>query len=120
MRAIALLRVSISSFRRRSELNRYAVVLVEALISIFPQRSPELSKKTADDAVPTVMVLAGNNAASTRVHRFVLQNWRRTLSSRSQRGRVNWKRYAKILDTFPIRKPKIYVTYSDIERMASP
>ena len=63
--------------------------------------------------------VAGNHAALARVHRFVLQNWRRTLSSRSQRGRVNWKRYAKILDAFPIRKPKIYVTYHDIKRMAS-
>jgi hypothetical protein len=63
--------------------------------------------------------VAGNHAALARVHRFVLQNWRRTLSSRSQRGRVNWKRYAKILEAFPIREPKIYVTYSDIERMAS-
>ena len=63
--------------------------------------------------------VAGNSAAMEKVHRFVLQNWRRTLSSRSQRGRVNWKRYGKILDAFPIRKPKIYVTYSDIERMAS-
>ena len=63
--------------------------------------------------------IASNHAAPMRVHRFVLQNWRRTLSSRSQRGRLNWKRYAKILDAFPIRKPKIYVTYHDIKRMAS-
>ena len=63
--------------------------------------------------------MAGNIAALERLHRFVLQNWRRTLSSRSQRGLVNWERYAKILKAFPIREPKIYVTYADIERMAS-
>lgn len=63
--------------------------------------------------------LAGNYDAMDRVHRFVLENWRRTLSSRSQRGRVNWKRYAKILEAFPIREPRVYVTYNDLNRMAA-
>ncbi|MBC7530856.1 MAG: hypothetical protein H7318_04700 [Oligoflexus sp.] len=62
--------------------------------------------------------VAGNSESLERIHRFVLRNWRRVLSGRSQRGRVNWERYTKILKAFPIRKPRIYVTYRDIERMA--
>lgn len=62
--------------------------------------------------------MAGNSDSLEKIHRFVVRNWRRVLSGRSQRGQLNWERYTKILKAFPIRKPKIYVTYRDIRQMA--
>ncbi|MCP4286585.1 MAG: group II intron reverse transcriptase/maturase [Gammaproteobacteria bacterium] len=33
--------------------------------------------------------------------------WRRWLSRRSQKGFINWKKFQKILDTYPLPKPRI-------------
>jgi RNA-directed DNA polymerase len=105
----------------KSRLKRSIAKLTKVMLAVRHQPLRDQSK-----AIDLILAgtyryygLAGNIASLERVHRFVLQNWRRTLSSRSQRGRVNWERYAKILKAFPIREPKIYVTYGDINRMAS-
>ena len=105
----------------KSRLRRSIAKLTKAMLAMRHQPLRNQSKGIDLILAGTYRYygMAGNIAALERLHRFVLQNWRRTLSSRSQRGLVNWERYAKILKAFPIREPKIYVTYADIERMAS-
>jgi len=40
------------------------------------------------------------------------------LSSRSQRGTVTWEKFRKIKQTFPLRRPRLYVPYSRMKSLA--
>jgi RNA-directed DNA polymerase len=62
--------------------------------------------------------LAGNIESLRRLYYAALKQWRKSLSSRSQSGRVNWEKYRKILSVFPIRRPRIYVGYAQLKQLA--
>lgn len=62
--------------------------------------------------------LSSNANATHKLFLFTERYWRKALSSRSQRGKMNWEKYKKILQYYPILKPKIHVSYADMTRMA--
>lgn len=62
--------------------------------------------------------MGGNINALHRTYRFVENYWRKMLSSRSQRGKVNWERFQKIKESFPLRKPKLYIPYLRMKSLA--
>lgn len=62
--------------------------------------------------------IAGNSLSLQRYHYLTERYWRKMLSSRSQKGKVNWDTFKKILKTFPLCKPKIYISYKDMPKLA--
>ena len=60
---------------------------------------------------------SGNLRALRSVYYFALKYWRKCLSSRSQRGKVNWEKYRRILKVLPLREPKIQFSYTRLTRM---
>jgi RNA-directed DNA polymerase len=50
---------------------------------------------------------------------FTLRYWRKALSSRSQNGKVNWKKFHNILKIFPLSQPKLYLSFKAISKMAT-
>ncbi len=61
---------------------------------------------------------SGNFTALKNVYYFAVKYWRKCLSSRSQRGQVNWEKYNRILKVFPLREPKIKHTYMKLNWLA--
>lgn len=62
--------------------------------------------------------VAGNGQSLNRFYYFTLKYWRKVLSSRSQNGKVNWKRYNRILELFPLCRPKLYLPYEAMPKLA--
>lgn len=62
--------------------------------------------------------IAGNFSSLKRFYRITIKLWLKVLGTRSQKGVISWYKYNKILKSFPILEPKIYVTYSDLRDMA--
>lgn len=56
--------------------------------------------------------MGGNIGRLQKVYRFTERYWRKMLSSRSQRGIITWEKFQKIKETFPLRRPRLYVPYS--------
>ena len=63
--------------------------------------------------------IAGNFRALQRVHRAVERYWRRMLSSRSWKGEIRWKRFHQIKERFPLLRPKLYLTYRELQAIAT-
>ena len=63
--------------------------------------------------------VSSNVTSLIRIYRFVYRYWRKVLSSRSQNGYLSWDKYAKIMKLYPILKPRIYLSYEQMSRMAS-
>ena len=62
--------------------------------------------------------VAGNWHAIKCFSNFTVRYWRKMLSSRSQNGKLNWEKFNKTLNKFPLCKPKIYLPYREIENLA--
>ena len=62
--------------------------------------------------------IAGNFKALSNVYFKTIKTWRKTLSSRSQKGNLRWDKFKKILESFPLQKPRIYIPYTRIENLA--
>ncbi|WP_194848140.1 group II intron reverse transcriptase/maturase [Candidatus Neptunochlamydia vexilliferae] len=62
--------------------------------------------------------VGGNSKSLNDVYFKTLKTWRKTLSSRSQKGNLKWDKFNKILETFPLERPKIYIPYKRIESLA--
>jgi RNA-directed DNA polymerase len=62
--------------------------------------------------------IAGNVRALRRVHRAVERYWRKMLSSRSWHGQVWWKQFQQIKERFPLVRPKLYLSYSEMQALA--
>ena len=60
--------------------------------------------------------IGGNLASLQRVHENVMRYWRKMLSSRSQKGKVRWEVFKRILATYPLQRPKLYVPYSRLKQ----
>ena len=52
--------------------------------------------------------LSGNFRSLNNVYYNALHIWRKWLSRRSQRGRISWEHYLKLLIRYPLQKPRIY------------
>ena len=53
-----------------------------------------------------------------KLYYFSEKYWRKVLSSRSQKGKLNWEKYRKIKGYFPIEKPRVYQSYVKLGKMA--
>jgi hypothetical protein len=62
--------------------------------------------------------MGGNIVRLQKIYRFTEQYWCKMLSSRSQRGNITWKKFHKIKETFPLRRPRLYVPYSMMKSFA--
>ncbi len=55
--------------------------------------------------------MGGNIGRLQKIYRFTERYWRKMISSRSQRGNITWEKFQKIKETFPLRRPRLYVPY---------
>jgi len=62
--------------------------------------------------------VADNWHSINKFHYHVVRNWRKWLSSRSQKGRLSWKKYNKLLKLFPLQAPEIKISYQQLEQLA--
>ena len=62
--------------------------------------------------------IMGNIESLRQLYYYAIKQWRKSLSSRSQSGRVNWEKYRKILHHYPIRRPRIFIGYKQLYQMA--
>ena len=62
--------------------------------------------------------IAGNIRALQKVHAFVVNYWRKMLSSRSRKGYVPWEVLHRILARFPLQRPKLFLPYSGLQAIA--
>ena len=62
--------------------------------------------------------IGGNYPCIDKFYYFTLRYWRKVLSSRSQKGKVIWVKFNKILKIFPLRQPKIYLPYQAMRNLA--
>jgi group II intron reverse transcriptase/maturase len=63
--------------------------------------------------------VSSNIRALERIYLVVYRCWRKALSSRSQSGYVNWRKYETILKHFPVSKPRIYLIFERMSEMAA-
>src|SRR5579859_183236 len=63
--------------------------------------------------------IAGNIRALRKVHRAVERYWRKMLSSRSWHWQVWWKQFQQIKERFPLVRPKLYLSYSEMQAIAA-
>jgi hypothetical protein len=53
-----------------------------------------------------------------RVYRSIERYWRKMLSSRSQKGQVQWEGFLKIKCTYPLQRPKLSLPYTRLKQYA--
>jgi len=61
--------------------------------------------------------LSGNQKSLKRLYYYTIVQWRKVLSTRSQRGNVNWSKYRNILSLYPIRRPRTYLNYRQLDEL---
>jgi RNA-directed DNA polymerase len=62
--------------------------------------------------------IAGNFRALQQVHRAVERYWHKMLCSRSWAGRIPWVVFHKIKEQFPLLRPKLHLTYKELQAIA--
>jgi hypothetical protein len=62
--------------------------------------------------------IAGNFRALPRVHRATERYWRKMLSSRSHKGHITWEVFHRIKERYPLQRPKLYLTYRQLQAIA--
>ena len=62
--------------------------------------------------------IAGNFRALQKVQRFVERCWRKMLSSRSRAGYVTWEAFVRIKTCHPLPRPKLALSYGELQRCA--
>jgi len=62
--------------------------------------------------------IAGNFRALQRVHRAVEQYWRKMLCSRSRKGSITWEVFQQIKMQFPLLRPKLHLSYRELQAIA--
>ena len=62
--------------------------------------------------------IAGNLRSLLKVHRAVERYWRKILSSRSWHGTVPWEQFQQIRSQFPLLRPKLHLTYPELQAIA--
>ena len=59
--------------------------------------------------------VAGNWRSLHKVYRFVERYWHKMLGSRSWAVRITWAVFHRLRDLFPLQRPKIYLTYGQMQ-----
>lgn len=62
--------------------------------------------------------IAGNLRALQKVHKFVERYWRKMLCSRSRKGNVPWKVFLRIIERFPLQRPRLLIPYGKLQSLA--
>jgi hypothetical protein len=62
--------------------------------------------------------IAGNWRSLLKVHRAVESYWRKMLSSRSWHGMVSWEQFQQIKSQFPLPRPKLHLSYPELQAIA--
>jgi RNA-directed DNA polymerase len=62
--------------------------------------------------------VAGNWRSLHKVYRFVERYWHKMLCSRSWAARITWAVFHRLRDLFPLQRPKIYLTYGQMQACA--
>jgi len=62
--------------------------------------------------------LAGNWRSMHKVYRFVERYWHKMLCSRSWAARLTWEVFHRLRDRFALLRPKIYLTYGQMQACA--
>jgi group II intron reverse transcriptase/maturase len=62
--------------------------------------------------------IAGNLRSLLKVHRAVERYWRKMLSSRSWHGMVGWEQFQQIKSQFPLLRPKLHLSYPELQAIA--
>jgi RNA-directed DNA polymerase len=63
--------------------------------------------------------IAGNIRALQKVYRHTTHYWHKMLCSRSRKGKVRWSLFQRILERFPLLRPKLYLPYRELQAIAS-
>lgn len=63
--------------------------------------------------------IGGNSVCIDHFYHFTLRYWRKALSSRSQNGKINWKKFNHLLTIFPLRQPRLSLPFKAIVRLAT-
>lgn len=62
--------------------------------------------------------MGGNYQGISKVYDKVRVYWRKMLSSRSWKGKVTWELFDKIHEMFPLLRPKVKISYGDMQTYA--
>lgn len=62
--------------------------------------------------------MGGNLTTLMRVNRLAERLWRRSLSSRSQRGNIAWKQFHSIKTHHPLQRPRLSIPYNRMQSLA--
>lgn len=62
--------------------------------------------------------IAGNIKSLLRLYRLTEKLWRKTLSRRSQDGEVHWRKFQKLKQRCPLARPKLSISYVDLQAYA--
>ena len=62
--------------------------------------------------------IAGNLRALLRVHRAVEHYWRKMLSSQELAWPIRWEQFHRIKEQFPLLRPKLYLSYRELQAIA--
>lgn len=62
--------------------------------------------------------IAGNIKSLLRIYRLTEKLWRKTLSRRSQDGEVHWRKFQKLKQRCPLARPKLSISYVDLQAYA--
>jgi RNA-directed DNA polymerase len=57
--------------------------------------------------------IACNTESIVRIYRFTEKYWRTVLSKRCWKGIITWEKYNRLLQVFPMIKPKLAITYGE-------
>ena len=58
--------------------------------------------------------LAGNAQKLQEFWRFTRQEWKHSVSTRSQKGRLTWEDLTALLEKHPMEPPRIRISYSQL------
>ncbi len=58
-----------------------------------------------------------NSRSLARLYRYTIKMWRKSLGRRSQKGRLNWKKYSTILQHYPVMTPKLRYNHLSFQSM---
>ena len=58
-----------------------------------------------------------NGKSIKRFHYHTVRSWRKWLSTRSQKGKLNWEKFNKIQKHYPLVMPRIARSYDDMKRL---
>jgi hypothetical protein len=81
----------------------------DALKTARDPRAPNIDSRRVYPAHAELVL--GNSAALQRFRDGVRRAWRKWLDRRSQHARMNWERMAKLLERYPLPRPRIVAPY---------